>query len=75
MLESPLQKDLRLQNSMQLMEKIQEARIIAPDLIEYVEGLEYRITILEGAVAAVINQNMRRELKRKAKSVTKGNDS
>ncbi len=69
--ESPLQKELQINNAFKHLHKIQEARIIAPDLIEWMEDMYAEIISLRHSVAALISQNVRRELKEKKKAGNK----
>lgn len=63
--ESPLEKELHLNVAFDRMRKIQEARIIAPDIIEWLEEMHSEILVLTQAVASLINEKVRKELKEK----------
>ena len=70
---SPLLRDLQVIKAFEHMQKVQEARIIAPDIIEWLEDMQSEIVALRHCVASLINQNVRKELKAKEKPATKDN--
>jgi hypothetical protein len=72
---TPLEKELKTNTAFDRMTRIQEARAIAPDTIEWMEELQSQLATLRLAVAALINQSTRRELLERQKSATKDNDS
>lgn len=61
--ESPLQKELRLNAAFDKIRKIQEARIIAPDIIEWMEEMQAEIVVMREAVASLINHKVREQRK------------